>query len=178
MNAPIVNSSAGRLWWSRRLAMLPLVINLLLLGVIMVSEFSAKTQKIRLARRLSVELQVVKLSVTNVRRNPRKTYVALLERWLAPPEDWPRLRSDVVAQQAVLAQSLRGFDREIDLGADERRLRAELTADIAAWCTVVERGLASSQGSESRHEVKQGLQEDRSRLQREPGGQCRQRRPG
>ncbi len=122
----------------------------------MVSEFSAKTQKIRLARRLSVELQIIE-SVTNVRRDARKTYVALLERWLAPPEDWPRLRSDVVAQQAVLAQSLRGFDREIDLGADERRLRAELTADIAAWCTVVERGLASSQGSESRHEVKQGL---------------------
>jgi signal transduction histidine kinase len=156
MNTPIAISTARRLWWSRRIAVLPLVINALVLGVLLASGFSAKTQKVRMARRLSVERQIIE-AVTNVRRDARKTYVALLERWLAPPEDWPRLRSDVVAQQAVLAQSLRGFDREIDLGADEGRLRAELTADTAAWCTVVERSLPSSQGSQSRHEVKQGL---------------------
>jgi signal transduction histidine kinase len=156
MNTPIAISSTRQRWWSRRIAVLPLFINVLVLGVLLASGFSVRTQKVRMAHRLSVERQIIE-EVTNIRRDARKTYVALLDRWLASPEDWPRLRSDVIAQQAVLGQSLRGFDREIDLGADERRLRAELTADTVAWCTVVERSFSSSQGAESRHEVKQGL---------------------
>jgi len=158
MSTPTASSFAGHPRWPRRMAVLPPILILLVLGTLLASESSTKTHEAQGVHRLSIERQIIE-AVTNVRRDARKTYVALLEGWLAPPADWQRLSSDVVEKRAVLARSLSGFDQETDLGADESRLRAKLTADIAAWCAVVDRCLASPGGPERRHEVRQGLDE-------------------
>jgi PAS domain S-box-containing protein len=125
----------------------------MLLGLVglLLSDRSLDNQREQLARRLSAERQSIE-PVTSIRRDARKSYVALLERWLAPPQDWPRLGNGIEAQTGALLRSSQGFLQGMALTAAEQQYRAALATDLTAWAAFIDRVLGSAAAPEMRDE--------------------------
>jgi hypothetical protein len=85
--------------------MLLLVAGLVVLAMV---EDALDEQRERLSQRISEERQSIE-PPTSIRRDARKTYVALLERWLAPPQNWPNLEKKIQVQAGALLRSSQGF---------------------------------------------------------------------
>ncbi len=97
--------------------------------------------------------------VTSIRRDARKNYVALLERWLAPQSDWPKLREGIAAQTQALLVSSQHFLHGLALTATEQQQREDLAVHLAAWGTIVDRVLDTTAGPEVLGEAKEQLSE-------------------
>jgi len=112
----------------------------------------------RLSQRISIEDQVVE-PLTNIRRDARRAYVALLEQWLAAQEDQPKFAGILESQVATLLQSSTSFLEKRALTSDEQRLRAALLADIRAWAAFIDRVRGLTAGPEIRREARGRLDE-------------------
>ena len=142
----------------RFLAALPVLLILLALVVLAVIERSFDKQAEQLSLRLSAERRAIE-PLTSIRRDTRRTYVALLERWLEPQEDWPNLGNEIEAQTASLLRSSQDFLHGTGLTADEQQHRVELAADLTAWAGLVGRVLGSAAGPGVRGEARDVLAE-------------------
>ncbi len=140
------------------MAFLPAFLMLLGLASVSVIAHSLDNQRDQLSRRLSAERKNIEL-VTNIRRDARKTYVALLERWLVPPEDRPQLENELKSQSAALVRSSRDFLEGVALTAAEDRHRAELATKLTAWAALLDRVLGTAAGPELRPEARERLDE-------------------
>jgi signal transduction histidine kinase len=132
----------------------------MLVGIVglAVIENSLDGQKEQLAQRIQAARKSIE-PVTSIRRDARKNYVALLERWLAPGRDWPKLREGIAAQMQALLRSSQDFLHGVALTAAEQRDRTNLAAHLAAWGTVVDRILGTSAGPEVLGEAREQLGE-------------------
>ena len=113
-----------------------------------VIENSLEGQKEHLSRRIQTARNNIE-PLTSIRRDARKNYVALLERWLAPAQDWPRLRKGIEAQTQALLRSSQNFLHGIAVTPSEQQDRVALAADLAAWGTIVDRILGTTGGPEA-----------------------------
>ena len=159
MTVSMARDSSGntaRGWW--RLAILPVPFMLLgLVGLLLFGQ-SLDRQREQLSQRLSVERKNIE-PLTSIRRDTRKTYVALLERWLAPPEQWPKLEEGLQSQAAALPRSSQGFLQGTALTEAEHQHRAALATDLAAWVAFIGRVGGTAAGSEVRDEARARLAE-------------------
>jgi PAS domain S-box-containing protein len=132
----------------------------MLLGLVglLLFDRSLDNQREQLARRISTEHQNIE-PVTSIRRDARKSYVALLERWLAQPQDWPRLGNGIESQTTAFLRSSQGFLLRVGLTATEQQHRAALATDITAWAAFIDRVLGSAAGPEMRDEGRHLLAE-------------------
>ena len=142
----------------RRLAYLPLLLMLLGLVGLGVLDKSFDRQSKLLSQRLSAERDNIE-PVTSIRRDTRKTYVALLERWLEPPGQWPKLESALQAQTTALLLSSRDFLQATALTTAEHQNRTALAANLADWVALVGRVIGSAAGPEVRDEARERLAE-------------------
>jgi PAS domain S-box-containing protein len=132
-----------------------MLLGLVGLGVL---DKSFDRQRELLSQRLSAERNNIE-PVTSLRRDTRKTYVALLERWLQPPGQWPDLESALQAQTTTLLLSSRDFLQGTALTTAEHRNRTALAADLADWVAFVGRIIGSAAGPEVRAEARERLAE-------------------
>ena len=161
MTTPTADDSLGGSHLTRVLrwsAGLPVVLMLLGLASVSVIAYSLDNQREQLSRRLSAEHKNIE-PVTSIRRDARKTYVALLERWLVPLEDRPKLDNELRSQAAVLVRSSRGFLEGVALTAAEHRHRAELASKLTAWAAFLDRVLGTAAGPQMRPEARERLDE-------------------
>ena len=161
MTASTANHSSGGAPLARGswcFGRLPIILMLLGLVGLLLSDRSLDNQREQLARRLSAERQSIE-PVTSIRRDARKSYVALLERWLAPPQDWPRLGNGIEAQTGALLRSSQGFLQGMALTAAEHQHRAALATDLTAWAAFIDRVLGSAAAPEMRDEGRHLLAE-------------------
>ena len=152
MTASTANHSSGGAplaQGTRRLGRLPVILMLLGLTGLLLFDQSLDSQREQLSRRLSTERQNIE-PVTSIRRDARKSYVALLERWLAPPQDRPKLGNGIEAQTGALLRSSQGFLQGMALTAAEQQHRAALATAITAWAAFIDRVLGSAAGPEMR----------------------------
>jgi signal transduction histidine kinase len=156
MTAPATQPSSDSMPPTRRarfLAVLPILLLVAGLVVLAVIENSLDEQGERLSRRISVERKSVE-PLTSIRRDARKTYVALLERWLAPPPSWPALEKKLETQAGALVRSAQDFVEGTGLTAAEERHRADLAAALAAWAAFLDRVRGTVAGAEVRAEAR------------------------
>ena len=137
----------------RFFAVLPMLLLVIGLVVLAVVENSLDEQRERLSRRISKERENVE-PLTSIRRDARKTYVALLERWLAPPQDWPKLEKKIEGQTDALVRSSQGFLEEIGLTDAEQQHRSELATALAAWAAFIDRARSTAAGKDVRGEAR------------------------
>jgi signal transduction histidine kinase len=142
----------------RRLAALPIVLMLLGLVGLTLVDHSLYQERDRLSRRVSSERQNIE-PLTSIRRDARKTYVALLELWLASEEDQARLASRLELQVAALLQSSRIFLETAALTSDEQHHRTDLLKDISAWAAFIERVHEMTMAPAIRREARAQLDE-------------------
>jgi signal transduction histidine kinase len=129
------------------IALLPMALMLLgLLGLALV-ERSTNRQKEDLSKRISEQRRNIE-PVTGLRRDARKTYVALLERWLLPRQDWARARRDIEDQAGALTRSSQDIVAGAGLTAEEQQHRADLAAALAAWMAFLHRNIEVDAGME------------------------------
>jgi signal transduction histidine kinase len=128
-----------------------------IVGLAMI-ENSLEGRKEQLSQRIQAARNNIE-PVTSIRRDTRRNYVALLERWLAPERDWPKLRGGIAAQTQALLHSSQDFLHGAALTAAEQRDRTDLAAHLAAWGTIVDRILASAAGPEVLGEAREQLGE-------------------
>jgi signal transduction histidine kinase len=122
-----------------------MLVGLVGLGVV---ETSLEEQRERLSLRVVAARNNVE-PLTSIRRDVRKNYVALLERWLSPPQDWPKLREGIEAQTQALLRASREFEHGVVLTSGERQDRTDLAAHIATWATVAKGILDTAAGPEA-----------------------------
>lgn len=152
MTASTANQSSEQLTRVRRVlrfAVLPILLMAAGLVVLAVVEDSLDERKERLSWRVSVARESIE-PLTSIRRDARKAYVALLERWLAPPRSWPDLEKKSETQAGALVRSSQDFVQGTGLTADEGQHRADLATALAAWAAFLERVRGTVAGSEVR----------------------------
>jgi len=132
----------------------------MLLGLVGLAllDHSFDQQREQLSQRLSAARQNIE-PLTSIRRDARKIYVALLERWLAPSQEWPKLENGLQSQASALRLSSRVFLQRIALTAAEQQHRAALAADLANWVALIGRTLGTAAGPEMRGEARDLLAE-------------------
>jgi signal transduction histidine kinase len=132
----------------------------MLLGLagIAVLESSLLGDRGRLAQRISVQRRNVE-PLTSIRRDTRKTYVALLELWLASEEDQARLASRLDSQVTALMGSSKGFLEGRALTSAEQQHRMRLLANLGAWAAFIDRIRTQNTAREARREARRRLEE-------------------
>jgi len=140
----------------RRLAVLPVLFMLLGLACLAVLDCSLDKQREQLSQRISAERNSIE-PVTSIRRDTRKTYVTLLERWLAPLQDRPKLEKGLHEQTAGLLRLSQDFLQATALTPAEHQHRAVLAADITAWIAFIDQILGSAAGREMAPEAREHL---------------------
>jgi PAS domain S-box-containing protein len=140
----------------RRLAVLPVLFMLLGLACLAVLDCSLDKQREQLSQRISAERNSIE-PLTSLRRDTRKTYVTLLERWLAPPQDRPKFEKGLQEQTAALLRSSQDFLQGTALTPAGRQHRAALAADITAWIAFIDQILGSAAGQEMAPEAREHL---------------------
>jgi PAS domain S-box-containing protein len=134
---------------------LPVLLGLGIVGLA-VPDRSFDNQREQLSRRLLVERNNIE-PLTSIRRDARKTYVALLEGWLAPSQQWPKLANGLQSETAALLLSARDFLQGIALTTAEHRQRAALATDLAAWSAFIGRVVESAAGPEMGQQAREHL---------------------
>jgi PAS domain S-box-containing protein len=129
---------------------------LLGLAYLAVLDRSLDKQREQLSQRISAERNSIE-PVTSIRRDTRRTYVTLLERWLAPPQDRPKLEKGLQEQTAALLRLSQDFLQGTALTPAEHQHRAALEADITAWIAFIDRILGSAAGQEMTREAREHL---------------------
>jgi signal transduction histidine kinase len=137
-----------------RFAFVPIALMLLGLVALGLAERSLDQQKEQLSQRISEQRRNIE-PLTSVRRDTRKSYVALLERWLSPPEDWPEAGKRIEGQIATLLSASRGLVDGVGLTAGEQQHRADLATALTAWTALVHRIVDANAGSELRGEARE-----------------------
>jgi len=140
----------------QRLAVLPVLFMLLGLACLAVLDCSLDKQREQLSQRISAERNSIE-PVTSIRRDTRKTYVTLLERWLAPLQDRPKLEKGLHEQTAGLLRLSQDFLQATALTPAEHQHRAVLAADITAWIAFIDQILGSAAGREMAPEAREHL---------------------
>jgi signal transduction histidine kinase len=161
LTAPTITNSSRGSWPARALRLAGILsVSLMLVGIVglAVIENSLEGQKEQLSQRIQAARNNIE-PVTSIRRDTRRNYVALLERWLAPQRDWPQLREGIAAQTQTLLRSAQDFLHRVALTVAEQQDRADLAAHLAAWDTIVGRILTSSAGQEMLGEAREQLGE-------------------
>ena len=97
--------------------------------------------------------------LTNIRRDTRKNYVSLLERWLVPARDSADIRKGIEAQSRALLRASQDFLRGVALTPGEQENRADLAAHIAKWAAIVEQILGTEAGPEVLDQAREQLGE-------------------
>ena len=121
-----------------RLAALSLLFLIAGLVVLAVVENALDEQREQLSQRISKEHNNIE-PLTSIRRDARKSYVALLERWLAQPQNWSSLDKKIEEQAGTLLRSSEDFIHGMALTVAEQQYRAELATALTAWAAFVER---------------------------------------
>jgi PAS domain S-box-containing protein len=129
---------------------------LLGLACLAVLDCSLDKQREQLSQRISAERNSIE-PVTSIRRDTRKTYVTLLERWLAPLQDRPKLEKGLHEQTAGLLRLSQDFLQATALTPAEHQHRAVLAADITAWIAFIDQILGSAAGREMAPEAREHL---------------------
>jgi PAS domain S-box-containing protein len=129
---------------------------LLGLACLAVLDRSLDKQKEQLSQSISAERNSIE-PLTSIRRDTRKTYVTLLERWLAPSEDRPKLEKGLQEQTAALLRFSQDFLQGTALTPAKHQHRAALAADITAWIAFIDRILGSAAGPEMAREARERL---------------------
>ena len=159
MTTSVASDSSGgapRARGLRRLAVLPVLFMLLGLACLAVLDCSLDKQREQLSQRISAERNSIE-PVTSIRRDTRKTYVTLLERWLAPLQDRPKLEKGLHEQTAGLLRLSQDFLQATALTPAEHQHRAVLAADITAWIAFIDQILGSAAGREMAPEAREHL---------------------
>jgi PAS domain S-box-containing protein len=129
---------------------------LLGLACLAVLDRSLDKQREQFSQRISAERNSIE-PLTSIRRDTRKTYVTLLERWLAPPQDRPKLEKGLQEQTAALLRLSQDFLQGTALTPAEHQHRAALAADITAWIAFIDQILGSAAGQEMAREAREHL---------------------
>jgi len=89
------------------------------------------------------------VAITNIRRDGRKTQVAILERWLAPQEQW-QVRGDETLNKAfTVINSTRDYAEDTVLRNDDAQHVGRLARAAALWAEVIRNIVASGEGQQS-----------------------------
>jgi signal transduction histidine kinase len=123
-----------------------------------VLEHSLDGQRERLSKRILEARDNIE-PLTAIRRDARKNYVALLERWLAPTRDWPGLREGIEAPTQALLHSSQSFLHGVAMTPEEQEHRVALAAHIVTWGGIVDRILRTGVGPEVLGEAREQLAE-------------------
>jgi signal transduction histidine kinase len=156
VTASTTNQSSEQLSRVRRglrFAVLPMLLLVAGLVVLAMVEDALDKQRERLSQRISEERQSIE-PPTSIRRDARKTYVALLERWLAPPQNWPNLEKKIQVQAGALLRSSQGFVEGIGVTAAERQHRTALATALTTWAAFIDRMRGTAAGAEVRNEAR------------------------
>jgi len=159
MTTSTANDSSGgapRARGLRFLAILPVLFMLLGLACLAVLDRSLDKQREQFSQRISAERNSIE-PLTSIRRDTRKTYVTLLERWLAPPQDRPKLEKGLQEQTTALLRLSQDFLQGTALTPAEHQHRAALAADITAWIAFIDQILGSAAGQEMAREAREHL---------------------
>jgi PAS domain S-box-containing protein len=159
MTTSVASDSSGgapRARGLQRLAVLPVLFMLLGLACLAVLDCSLDKQREQLSQRISAERSSIE-PVTSIRRDTRRTYVTLLERWLAPLQDRPKLEKGLHEQTAGLLRLSQDFLQATALTPAEHQHRAVLAADITAWIAFIDQILGSAAGREMAPEAREHL---------------------
>ena len=159
MTTSTANDSSGgapRARGLRFLAILPVLFMLLGLACLAVLDRSLDKQREQFSQRISAERNSIE-PLTSIRRDTRKTYVTLLERWLAPPQDRPKLEKGLQEQTTALLRLSQDFLQGTALTPAEHQHRAALAADITAWIAFIDQILGSAAGREMAPEAREHL---------------------
>jgi len=159
MTTSVASDSSGgapRARGLQRLAVLPVLFMLLGLACLAVLDCSLDKQREQLSQRISAERSSIE-PVTSIRRDTRRTYVTLLERWLAPLQDRAKLEKGLHEQTAGLLRLSQDFLQATALTPAEHQHRAVLAADITAWIAFIDQILGSAAGREMAPEAREHL---------------------
>jgi len=159
MTTSVASDSSGgapRARGLQRLAVLPVLFMLLGLACLAVLDCSLDKQREQLSQRISAERSSIE-PVTSIRRDTRRTYVTLLERWLAPLQDRAKLEKGLHEQTAGLLRLSQDFLQATALTPAEHQHRAVLAADITAWIALIDQILGSAAGREMAPEAREHL---------------------
>ena len=159
MTTSVASDSSGgapRARGLQRLAVLPVLFMLLGLACLAVLDCSLDKQREQLSQRISAERSGIE-PVTSIWRDTRRTYVTLLERWLAPLQDRAKLEKGLHEQTAGLLRLSQDFLQATALTPAEHQHRAVLAADITAWIAFIDQILGSAAGQEMAREAREHL---------------------
>jgi signal transduction histidine kinase len=140
------------------LAVLPILLMLFGMAAHAVIENSLDRQREKLSKRIQAARNNI-APLTSIRRDARKNYVALLERWLAPARDRPSLKEGIETQTQALLRSSQSFLHGVALSAGEQQNRVDLAAHLATWGTIVDRILGTAVGPDVLGEAHEQLAE-------------------
>jgi signal transduction histidine kinase len=127
--------------WQNRLPLAALLVASLTFVAAMLIDRSIAKREDRTVGQLVVQRLHLE-SITNIRRDMRKTYVAMLERWLTPRREWPPLEGAVQRALAEVMREARAFSSET-ASPGEGPLQEELLNALATWSEAIERSLRS-----------------------------------
>jgi signal transduction histidine kinase len=127
--------------WQNRLPLAALLVASLTFVAAMLIDRSIAEREDRTVGQLVVQRLHLE-SITNIRRDMRKTYVAMLERWLTRRQEWPVLEGTVQRALAEVMRESRAFSSET-ASPEEGPLQEELLNALAAWSDAIEQAIRS-----------------------------------
>ncbi len=132
--------------WQSRLPFVALLVASLTFAAAMLIDRSIAKHEDRAVGLLVVQRLHIE-TITNIRRDMRKTYVAMLERWLAPRQEGPALEDAVQTRLAEVMGEARAFSSETASVPEEGPLQKELMNALAAWSDAIQKDIGSREAT-------------------------------
>jgi C4-dicarboxylate-specific signal transduction histidine kinase len=127
--------------WQNRLPLAALLVaSLTFVGAMLIDRGIAQREDRTVGQLVVQRLHLE--SITNIRRDMRKTYVAMLERWLTPRKEWPVLEGTVQKALGEVMREARAFSSET-ASPEEGPLQEELLNALAAWSDAIQQAIRS-----------------------------------
>jgi signal transduction histidine kinase len=132
--------------WQSRLPLVVLVLASGTLGAAIIAERSIAKRQDRVVGLLVVQRLHIE-TITNVRRDMRKTYVGVLERSLAPQKEWPALGAAIETRVAEVMREARAFASESASVPAEGPRQEELLKALSAWSGAIQDAIDSTKAT-------------------------------